>query len=106
MTRRSWKLHDVEALRQVLEGASSETSRMIGKGKDLKAVRALSDSMRQIYLKNRHLFGRMSMASFYKAVNTSYRELRSAPRKLDQCEKCHQYDKIISCSLSGRSCGG
>ena len=79
----------------MLEGASSESCRMIGKGKDLTAVRVLSDSKRQVYLKNRHLFGRMSMSSFYKAVKSSYREFRSAPRKLDQCEKCHQYDKSI-----------
>ena len=95
MTRRRWRLHDVEAVRKVLEDASAESSRMIGKGKDLKAVRALSDSKRQVYLKNRHLFGRMSMSAFYKAVKTSYREFRTAPRKLDQCEKCHQYDKSI-----------
>ena len=106
MTRRRWKLHDAEAVRQVLEGVSSESCRMIGKGKDLTAVRVLSDSKRQVYLKNRHLFGRMIMSSFYKAVKSSYREFRSAPRKLDQCEKCHQYDKSISRSLSGRSCGG
>ncbi len=94
------KLHQnsVERCKVVIDRAAARFAKgdKDGKDKPVKIQRALTDSKRQIFLKEHGLHDHISLSTFYRNARTDHRDVVRAGCRLDVCERCFFWDHSLA----------